>query len=177
MEQQKIGVFIHDLRKEKELTQKQLADLVGVSDKTISKWETGRGIPDTAIMNELCKVLGISINELLSGERLSIDSYNGKAEENMVNLLKDSEMQKDNQKWSKINIVLNLLWILLLVFMVAILGMGGPKILWFVDAPSLILIVGFLFVLTAVSVIVQVLVYKLTKKKLLLLFILQDIKQ
>ena len=91
MEQQKIGKFIHDLRKEKELTQKQLADLVGVSDKTISKWETGRGIPDTAIMNELCKVLGISINELLSGERLSNDNYNGKAEENMVNLLKDTE--------------------------------------------------------------------------------------
>ena len=77
------------------MTQKQLADLVGVSDKTISKWETGRGIPDTAIMNELCKVLGISINELLSGERLSKDSYNGKAEENMVNLLKDKEQQKE----------------------------------------------------------------------------------
>ena len=86
MEQQKIGKFIHDLRKEKEMTQKQLAELVGVSDKTISKWETGRGIPDTAIMNELCQVLGISINELLSGEKLSVDNYNGKAEENMVNL-------------------------------------------------------------------------------------------
>ena len=118
MEQQKIGKFIHDLRKEKGLTQKQLADLVGVSDKTISKWETGRGIPDTSIMNELCMVLGISINELLSGERLSKDNYNGKAEENMVNLLKDTERQKDKQKWSKINIVLNILWILLFVMMV-----------------------------------------------------------
>ena len=65
----------------KELTQKQLADLVGVSDKTISKWETGRGIPDTAIMYNLCEVLGISINELLSGERLSKENYNGKAED------------------------------------------------------------------------------------------------
>ena len=138
MEQQKIGKFIHDLRKEKELTQKQLADLVGVSDKTISKWETGRGIPDTVIMGELCKVLGISINELLSGERLSNDNYNGKAEENMVNLLKDSELQKDKQKWSKINIILNLLWILLLMFMIAILGMGGTNIIWFIDTPSLI---------------------------------------
>lgn len=151
MEQQKIGKFIHDLRKEKDLTQKQLADLVGVSDKTISKWETGRGIPDTAIMNELCKVLGISINELLSGERLSKDSYNGKAEENMVNLLKDSEIQKDKQTWSKINIILNLLWILLLIFMIAILGMGGPKIIWFIDAPSLILIVGFLILGLGIS--------------------------
>lgn len=144
MEQQKIGKFIHDLRKEKELTQKQLAAQVGVSDKTISKWETGRGIPDTAIMNELCQVLGISINELLSGERLSVDTYNGKAEENMVNLLKDTEKQNEKKKWSLVNIVLNLLWILLLGFMISILGMGGPQILWFIDMPSLILIVGFL---------------------------------
>ena len=151
MEQQKIGKFIHDLRKEKELTQKQLADLVGVSDKTISKWETGRGIPDTAIMNELCMVLGISVNELLSGERLSKDNYNGKAEENMVNLLKDSEAQKDKQKWSLVNLILNLLWILLLVGMIAILGLGRPQILWFLDAPSLILIVGFLILGLGIS--------------------------
>ena len=116
MEQQKIGKFIHDLRKEKEMTQKQLADRVGVSDKTISKWETGRGIPDTAIMSELCKVLGISINELLSGERLSVDNYSGKAEENMVNLLKDKEQEKEKQKWSKVNVALNLLWLLLFIF-------------------------------------------------------------
>lgn len=151
MEQQKIGKFIHDLRKEKDLTQKQLADQVGVSDKTISKWETGRGIPDTAIMSELCQVLGISINELLSGEKLSVDNYNGKAEENMVNLLKDSEKQNDKQKWSKVNIVLNLLWFLLLAFMVYILGMGGPNILWFIDMPSFILIMGFLILALGIS--------------------------
>lgn len=144
MEQQKIGKFIHDLRKEKELTQKQLADQVGVSDKTISKWETGRGIPDTAIMNELCQVLGISINELLSGERLSVDNYNGKAEENMVNLLKDTEKQNEKQKWSMVNIVLNLLWVLLFCFMIFILGMGQPDIYWFIDIPSLFLSLGFL---------------------------------
>ena len=146
MEQQKIGKFIHDLRKEKDLTQKQLADLVGISDKTISKWETGRGIPDTAIMNELCQVLGISINELLSGEKLSVDNYNGKAEENMVNLLKDTEQQKDKQKWSVVNIALNLLWVLLFGFMVCILGMGGSvsDVMYFYDIPSWFLIVGFL---------------------------------
>lgn len=144
MEQQKIGKFIHDLRKEKELTQKQLADQVRVSDKTISKWETGRGIPDTAIMSELCHVLGISINELLSGERLSVDNYNGKAEENMVNLLKDTEQQKEQHKWSKVNIVLNLLWVLLFCFMIFILSMGQPSIYWFIDMPSLYLNLGFL---------------------------------
>ena len=142
MEQQKIGKFIHDLRKEKEMTQKQLADMVGVSDKAISKWETGRGIPDTAIMSELCKVLGISINELLSGERLSVDNYSGKAEENMVNLLRDKEQEK--QKWSKVKGALNLLWLLLFIFMIFILGMGQPDIRWFLDMPSLCLNIGFL---------------------------------
>ena len=142
MEQQKIGKFIHDLRKEKEMTQKQLADMVGVSDKAISKWETGRGIPDTAIMSELCKVLGISINELLSGERLSVNNYNGKAEENMVNLLRDKE--QEIQKWSKVKVTLNLLWLLLFIFMIFILGMGQPDIRWFLDMPSLCLNIGFL---------------------------------
>lgn len=153
MEQQKIGKFIHDLRKEKELTQKQLADLVGVSDKTISKWETGRGIPDTAIMNELCQVLGISINELLSGEKLSVDNYNGKAEENMVNLLKDTEQQKERQRWSKVNIILNLLWVLLFGFMIFILGFGiGPgHLMYFLDIPSLYLIIGFLILCLGIS--------------------------
>ena len=149
MEQQKIGKFIHDLRKEKEMTQKQLADCVGVSDKTISKWETGRGIPDTAIMGELCKVLGISINELLSGERLSVDSYSGKAEENMVNLLRDKEQEK--QKWSKVNVALNLLWLLLFIFMIFILGMGQPDIYWFIDMPSLYLNIGFLILGLGIS--------------------------
>ena len=59
----KTGMFICDIRKEKGLTQKQLADEIGVSDKTISKWENGRGMPDTSIMPELCRVLGININE------------------------------------------------------------------------------------------------------------------
>ena len=151
MEQQKIGKFIHDLRKEKEMTQKQLADRVGVSDKTISKWETGRGIPDTAIMSELCKVLGISINELLSGERLSVDNYSGKAEENMVNLLKDKEQEKEKQKWSKVNVALNLLWLLLFIFMIFILGMGQPDIYWFIDMPSLYLNIGFLILGLGIS--------------------------
>lgn len=69
----------------------------------------------------------------------------------MVNLLKDTEMQKEKQKWSKINIILYLLWILLLAAMVAILGMGGPNIIWFIDTPSLILIVGFLILGLGIS--------------------------
>ena len=69
----------------------------------------------------------------------------------MVNLLKDTEIRKDKQKWSIINIILSLLWLLLLAAMVAILGMGGPDILWFLDIPSLILTVGFLILGLGIS--------------------------
>ena len=87
----KIGSFISDMRKEKGLTQKQLAELVGVSDKAVSRWETGKGLPDTSIMPELCKALDININELLSGERLNADTYSGKAEKLMVDLVRDAQ--------------------------------------------------------------------------------------
>lgn len=87
MDQEKIGKFIAMLRKEQALTQKELAQQLGVSDKTISKWETGRGLPEVSIMQSLCEILNISINELLSGDRLDISSYREKAEENLATLI------------------------------------------------------------------------------------------
>lgn len=66
MNQEKIGNFILELRKEKNMTQQELADKIGVTDKAISKWENGRGMPDLSLMKPLCKELGITINELIS---------------------------------------------------------------------------------------------------------------
>lgn len=88
MDQIKIGQFIARMRKEKNLTQRQLADILDISDKTISKWETGNGLPDVSLMMPLCETLTISVNELLSGERLVDRDYKDKAEENMLALLK-----------------------------------------------------------------------------------------
>ncbi len=73
MDQEKIGNFIADLRKEKGLTQKELAHKLNVTDKAISKWETGRCMPDYSLMEPLCKILGISLNELLQGEKIKPD--------------------------------------------------------------------------------------------------------
>lgn len=87
MDQEKIGKFIAVLRKEHSLTQKELGQKLGVSDKTISKWETGRGLPEISIMKLLCETLSVSINELLSGERLDVSSYREKAEENLATLV------------------------------------------------------------------------------------------
>lgn len=87
MDYKKIGLFIAQERKAKNLTQEALAKKLYVSAKTISKWETGNGMPEISLMMPLCKPFGISINELLSGERLDEKQYVEKAEENMACLV------------------------------------------------------------------------------------------
>ena len=94
MDQIKIGKFIADCRKEKNMTQRQLADILEISDKTISKWECGKGLPEVQFMIPLCDLLGINVNELLSGEKLSADEYQKKAEENMMSMIKEREENK-----------------------------------------------------------------------------------
>ena len=94
MEQEKIGKFILEIRKQKGLPQKELAEKIGVSDKTISKWECGNSIPDTTYLESLCNSLDISVNELLSGQCLSDESYSEKAEENIMALMKENESNK-----------------------------------------------------------------------------------
>ncbi len=94
MDQIKIGKFIAEMRKEQGITQKQLADRLEISDKTISKWECGNGLPEISLMMPLCDVLKINVNELLSGERLPAEEYTRKAEENMMNLILENEENK-----------------------------------------------------------------------------------
>ena len=81
-----IGKFIAQKRKEKNLTQLELANKISVSEKTISKWECGNGLPDASLMLPLCNVLDISANELLSGKSLSENEYKESAEKNIVEL-------------------------------------------------------------------------------------------
>ena len=94
MNQEKIGKFIALMRKEQNLTQRQLAEMLGITDKSISKWETGRSMLDNALLLELCSILKISVNELLSGERLAQEDYDGCAEENILYLMEKQEKQK-----------------------------------------------------------------------------------
>lgn len=94
MDQVKIGKFIADERKAKGYTQKQLSELLGISDKTISKWECGNGFPEASLLLPLCNELEITVNELLTGERISQQNYKKKAEEHMVNMIRDKEENK-----------------------------------------------------------------------------------
>jgi len=94
VDQVKIGEFIAKERKQKKLTQQQLADILGISNKTVSKWECGNGLPEISLLIPLCAELEISVNELLSGERLNVEEYRQKAEENMISLMQEREENK-----------------------------------------------------------------------------------
>ena len=94
MDQIKIGKFILNCRKEKGLTQEQLAEKLGVTSKSISRWENGNTMPDYSLLKDLCSELDISVNDLLSGERISENNYMNKCEENLVNLRKQIDKKK-----------------------------------------------------------------------------------
>ena len=91
MHQIKIGKFIAERRKKNNLTQMQLAEKLNITDRAVSKWENGKSMPDSSIMLDLCSELKISVNELLCGRILEMDSYNEKAEKNLLELKKQKE--------------------------------------------------------------------------------------
>ncbi len=92
MDQAKIGKFIAECRRQKKLTQMQLAEKLNITDKAISKWERGLSMPDSSIMLELCGILGITVNDLLSGEVITVDNYNKELEKNLLEVIRQKEM-------------------------------------------------------------------------------------
>ena len=90
MTQKECGEFIALLRKESNLTQKQLAEKINVTDKAVSRWETGKGYPDVTSLVALSEFFSISVNELLSGKRISDDSVKEAADENIISVIKES---------------------------------------------------------------------------------------
>ena len=118
MDQIKIGKFIAQCRKEKRMTQQQLAEKLGITDRAISKWENGRGLPDSSIMLDLCNELEITVNELLSGEVLEMNSYNEKLEKNLIDMVKQKE--ESDKRLLTMEIVIGVLSCLLLVILISV---------------------------------------------------------
>ena len=110
MNQEKIGKFIATLRKEQNLTQEELAEKLGITAKAVSKWECGKGLPDASIMLELCKILKITVNDLLSGERVDKENYQKKLEKNIIDTIDYSNkiVDKKNQKIAKFIMLLGI---------------------------------------------------------------------
>lgn len=91
MDQVRIGKFIAQRRRDVGLTQMQLAEKLDITDRAVSKWETGRSLPDSAIMLELCDVLKITVNDLLCGEVVTMENYNKELENNLLEMVKEKE--------------------------------------------------------------------------------------
>ena len=149
MKQTETGEFIAKCRKEKKLTQAQLAEKLNITDRAVSKWETGKSMPDSSIMLELCEILGITVNELLSGEKIDMESYEKKADENLVAL-----KRKDENNMTK-NVIISILFsvallIGIMVCLICNLAISGDLtwslipvssivLAWVISFPSIIL--------------------------------------
>ena len=144
MDQIKIGKFIAEMRKEQNLTQQDLAEKLGISNKTVSKWECGNGMPDYAVMESLCNVLNINVNELLSGERLHSQEYGKKAEENIISLIQESSVnhKRDVREWLKF--MIGIVAVAFVMWLTIIMWGGIESVGAFVDFPS----VMYVFVVT-----------------------------
>ena len=114
MDQIKIGRFIAECRKKVNLTQMQLAEKLDITDKAVSKWERGMAMPDTSIMLALCDILCISVNELLSGEKIDMEHNNQKNEQLLLDMAKELE-QKNKTVWTS-------MWAIMGVSMTALLA-------------------------------------------------------
>lgn len=148
----KTGKFIALKRKEKEFTQKQLADKLGVSDKAVSRWECGKGFPDVSLLIPLCEILDISVNELLCGENLDASEYHIKAEENIVTLVKRTSYKKISA-----NIFIS---VLLFIFPFGFIILAAEKVL-----PTIIMpVVLFIALISVVCNFIAGLVYGIIKK-------------
>ncbi|MBQ9107134.1 MAG: helix-turn-helix domain-containing protein [Clostridia bacterium] len=107
MDQVKIGRFIAECRKNQNLTQMQLAEKLNITDRAVSKWENGRTMPDSSIMLALCDILCINVNELLSGERISMENDNRKNEQLLLDMAKEVE-RKNKTIWTS-------MWLIMIV--------------------------------------------------------------
>lgn len=121
MDQSKTGKFIAQERRAQNLTQRQLADKLAISDKTVSKWECGKGLPEVSLMLPLCEILQITVNDLLSGEKVAEGDYQKRAEENMMDLIRENAENKERMTLSIICGVITIIAVCALVMLASYL--------------------------------------------------------
>lgn len=150
MDQVKIGKFIAERRKMFNLTQMQLAEKLNITDRAVSKWETGKSMPDSSIMLELCDVLKISVNDLLRGEVVTVDNYNRELENNLLEMIKQKE-QADKRLLTT-EIVLGIICLIPLMAAVVFAAVM-PLEEW---RKNIILIAGFIPLLAATPFAIKI---------------------
>lgn len=140
MDQIKIGKFIAKRRKENGITQIQLAEKLGITDRAVSKWENGRSLPDSSIMLDLCDILRINVNDLLSGEVVSMDNYDKNLEENLLKMIKEKECA--DERLLKVEIIFGVTGLLLCLTLIFI-GCYVPMVSWL---KAVLCTIGFVFI-------------------------------
>lgn len=133
MNQIKIAEFIQALRKEKNLTQADLAESLGITDRAVSKWERGKSLPDASLMLQLCDILGITVNELLNGEKIDMENYDKKTEELLIKLAKAEE--------EKNKALMLAMWTLMVVSIVALLAALTAANLFIKEGPLQLVVI------------------------------------
>ena len=151
LDQEKTGNYIAEKRKQLGLTQKQLAEQVGLTDKAVSKWERGKSVPDSTMIADLCRILHISVNEFLSGEDIQKESYSDKAEENMKGLMKEHNSQKRNSKLIIVSMAAGFILTLLGLTATLMNIQGFDVITYFIDVPSLLFLMGIDLIVLVLS--------------------------
>lgn len=114
MDQEKIGKFIAQKRKEKKFTQEELAEILNVNSRSISRWENGKCLPDISLYNSICEILEVSVNELLSGKEIDKNEYQDKFEKNMIDVVSGIELK--NKSLRKVNLFILFISVFIISF-------------------------------------------------------------
>ena len=150
MDQIKIGRFIAECRKKQSLTQMQLAEKLGITDRAVSKWETGRSLPDSSIMIQLCEILNITVNDLLCGEVVIMDNYNKELEKNLLEIVKQKE--EADKRLLNMEIVTGIICVLIMLALIVVAAYA-PLEEW---VRTTLLIISFLPLLIAMPFMLKI---------------------
>lgn len=148
MDQLKIGKFISACRKDAGYTQAALGEKLGITDRAVSKWENGKSMPDVSIMLELCSILNITVNELLTGKKISMENYKEKAEENLLKLQQQEVL--NNKKLLSLEIVIGTISTAAFLIMIFTAALAVRSLLWqivLIILAAIIFIVGIVYAL------------------------------
>ncbi|MBQ9922087.1 MAG: helix-turn-helix domain-containing protein [Clostridia bacterium] len=148
MEQLKIGKFIAECRKRENLTQMQLAEKLNITDRAVSKWETGKAMPDSSIMLDLCEILKITVNDLLSGEIIVMDNYREKTEELLLEMT--SQKEQTDKKLLSLEILIGILSMIILLgftFVASFFNMENWLRITFIIFGFLVALIGLVYAL------------------------------
>lgn len=158
MDTKRIGAFLKELRKENGMTQEQLGERVGVSNKTVSRWETGNYMPPIESLSMLSDIYNISINEILAGERVDDKEFTEIAEKNITATLK--ELEKENQRFENRMILILVITTVLTIIIMMLLPMETLK-----DVIVVLLVVALAYIANTLNIVALAVKKDTTKEK------------